>query len=98
MATINIVDKDKVAIVRPLPESIYAIDPHIPKRLQRLKLELNHFNNVKNVEWKKNGAALNGHEAILDWPMEKGKHSFEAEVKFLDGRVEKTTLLNVTVL
>jgi hypothetical protein len=34
----------------------------------------------------------------MDWQMEKGKHTFEAEVEFLNGKVEKTEVLNVTVL
>lgn len=89
---------EKVSITRPLPNSIYAIDPHLPQNLQRLKLELNQFHQVKSVRWKKDGKALSGKDSSLDWTMEKGKHAFEAEVEFLDGRVEKTTPLSVTVL
>jgi membrane carboxypeptidase/penicillin-binding protein PbpC len=98
IAQITPAESDKVSIVRPLPESIFAIDPNIPRNLQRLKLELNRFADVKQVHWKENGTVLSEERATMDWPMEKGKHSFEAEVEFLNGKVEKTEILNVTVL
>lgn len=87
-----------LAIARPLPGSIYAIDPNIPRKLQKLKLELNQFSNVKKVQWLLDGKSIPGSAPDLDWPMEKGKHSFEAQVEFTDGKTNKTLPLEVTVL
>jgi penicillin-binding protein 1C len=98
IAQIQSIENEKVAIVRPLPGSIFAIDPHIPTTFQKLKLELNHFTDVKHVHWKNNGSALKGEKATMDWAMEKGKHAFEAEIEFVNGKVEKTEVLNVTIL
>jgi penicillin-binding protein 1C len=98
IAQVHSIESEKVAIVRPLPGSIFAIDPHIPKTFQKLKLELNHFSDVKHVLWKKDGSALKGESSTLDWAMEKGDHSFEAEIEFVNGKVEKTESLSVTVL
>ena len=50
------------------------------------------------IEWKNNGAKIQGDDLNIDWMMEKGKHHFEAEVYFEDGHVEKTQTINVTVL
>lgn len=89
---------NKVQIGRPLNESIYALDPNLPRQLQRLKLQLEFLENVKKVEWKNNGTPIHGKSLSTDWVMEKGKHHFEAEVFFEDGRKELSPVINVTVL
>ena len=88
----------KVQISRPLHESIYALDPNLPRKLQRLKLQLGHLENVKNVKWKGNGAVIEGRNLSTEWMMEKGKHHFEAEVLFEDGHTEISKKIDVTVL
>jgi penicillin-binding protein 1C len=87
-----------VAIQRPLPGSIFAVDPNIPLHLQKLKVELNQLKDIKSVQWTVNGKAEISTEAGLDWPMEKGKHLIHAEVEFKDGHKEVTPEIDVTVL
>ena len=91
-------ENQPVAIQRPLPGSIFAVDPNIPSHLQKLKVELNQLKNIKSVEWTINGKKETGNEADLDLPMEKGKHLIHAEVEFKDGRKEVTPVVDVTVL
>jgi penicillin-binding protein 1C len=87
-----------IAIQRPLPGSIFAVDPNIPRQLQKLKIELNQLSDIKYVQWTINGKSETGVGPGLDWPMEKGKHLIHAEVEFKDGHKEVTPDVDVTVL
>jgi penicillin-binding protein 1C len=85
-------------ISKPLAGSIYAIDPNLPRTSQKLKVELNSFHKVKKVFWKVDGKKLEAGTSILNWPMEKGSHSFEADVQFDDGKLVTTPSVEVKVL
>ncbi len=85
-------------IARPLSGSTFAVDPNLPRRLQRLKLELNRFRAVRKVIWRRNGSVLGEGPAAMDWPLERGQHSFDAEVHFSDGGRARTPSVEVRVL
>jgi len=87
-----------VAIGRPLAGSVFAVDPNIPRHLQKLKIELNQMSDIKSIEWNVDGKIEKGSNSVLDLPMEKGKHLIHAEVEFKDGRKETTPEVGVTVL
>ncbi len=85
-------------IARPLSGSTFAVDPNLPRALQRLKLELNRFRSVRKVIWRRNGSVLGEGSASMDWPLERGQHSFDAEVHFSDGGQARTPAVEVRVL
>lgn len=85
-------------IAKPISGSIYAIDPNIPRSLQKLKLSLSRFHQVKDVKWKHNGRQMKFNSPSIDWPMEKGLHQFEAELEFDNGNRSQTPSIEVKVL
>lgn len=85
-------------ISKPLAGSIYAIDPNIPRPMQKLKIEINHFHRVKMVNWKMDGKSLDSKTPTIDWPMEKGLHEIEAEVEFDNGKRVQTQKVEVRIL
>ncbi len=91
-------EDDAPVIARPLSGSTFAVDPNLPRALQRLKLELNRFRAVRKVIWRRNGSVLGEGPASMDWPLERGQHSFEAEVHFSDGNRARTPSVEVRVL
>lgn len=89
---------DRIAIQRPLPESVFAIDPNIPGKLQRLGLQLNRSLGVKSVSWKIGEKIFTEKSSGLDWQMEKGKHEIEATVELQNGSRVTTEKVTVTIL
>lgn len=88
----------EAVIAKPISGSIYAIDPNIPRSLQKLKISVSRFHQVKDVKWKHNGRQMNFKSPSIDWPMEKGLHQFEAELEFEDGKRSQTPAIEVKVL
>lgn len=84
-------------IRKPLSGSIYAIDPNIPNRLQKLEVQLNQSLNVKKVSWKFDQNSYSG-DSAFDWVMEKGQHEISATVELENGDVVATEPVTVTVL
>lgn len=87
-----------VQISKPLTGSVYAIDPNIPRKFQRLEIQLNRSLNLKTITWKIDNEFYTGSAADFDWQMEKGKHQIEAEVELSDGTHVTTDRVEVTVL
>lgn len=95
----TVVDSSQDAVIsKPISGSIYAIDPNIPRSLQKLKISVSRFHRVKNVKWKRNGLPMNFKSPSIDWPIEKGLHEFEAELEFEDGKRSQTPKIEVKVL
>ncbi len=96
--TVASLNETETKIMKPLSGSIYAIDPNIPRPMQKLKIEISRFHHVKHVNWKMNGKTLDPKTPAIDWPMEKGFHEIEAEVEFDDGKKVQTPKVGVRIL
>ncbi len=90
--------RNKIVIKRPLPGSIFAIDPNIPSSLQNLSIQLNRSLDVKKVSWKLNETMIPENGPELDWPMKKGQHEISAEVELNDGSKHLTEAVRITIL
>ena len=88
----------EVRIKKPLSGSVYAIDPNLPRLMQRLKLELDHVLDVKKVEWHLGSETIQAGSAAFDWPLRKGKHTIRATVQLKNGKVVETNSVDISVL
>lgn len=98
VADLGTISPDEIRIKKPLHGSIYAIDPNIPKTMQKLKFELDGHTRVKSVLWKLNALEMKNEKSILDWEMQKGKHTIKATVEMENGKILETNPIEVTVL
>lgn len=91
-------DKEPFKILSPVSGAIYAVDPNIPRELQKIDFKTSHKENIKEISWFRNSeriATLNSLEE-LKWQLEKGKHKLKAEVIFQNGKKDSDTIyLNV---
>ncbi len=90
--------KEPFKILSPVSGAIYAVDPNIPRELQRIDFKTSHKDLIKEISWYRNNeriGTLNSMEK-LRWQLEKGKHELKAEVIFKNGKKDSDTIyLNV---
>lgn len=98
VADLGMTSRDEIRIKKPLHGSIYAIDPNIPKDMQKLKFELDGHLGVKSVLWKLDALEMRNDKSDLDWEMQKGKHTIKATVEMNNGKILETHPIEVTVL
>lgn len=83
------VNKEKFQILSPPTGAIYAVDPNIPTRLQKLHINTTTPTHTKEIRWFLNGKKVEttflGEEFY--WKLKKGNHKLKGELYHRDGKV-----------
>ena len=85
--------KEELKILSPLSGARYAIDPNIPKRLQKIHIEFKRPKNTNAIKLYENDLFLGDvKSSLFHWPIKKGVYELEARMEKEDGSVEKDSV------
>ncbi|HAD03823.1 MAG: penicillin-binding protein 1C [Desulfuromonadales bacterium GWD2_61_12] len=87
-------------LLQPTPDLILARDPRIPDALEAFAFELPPGLKIAQTEWRVDGQLVattgRGIERYL-WPLQRGKHTAQARVRFVDGHVDEAAVVSFRV-
>ncbi|MFO1242478.1 MAG: transglycosylase domain-containing protein [Rickettsiales bacterium] len=81
------ISKHRFSLVSPTEGLRLAVDPRIPRELQKFEFKVDGVYEHTPVEWLLNDENITSHETRYLWPLQRGHHRLQARIKSEDGTV-----------